>query len=236
MWAIFKREIKAYFLSSIGYIFLSVFYLFSGYFFYATSIMAGRADLKYVFSNLLVILIFLLPMLTMKLMSEDKKLKTDQLLLTSPVNLFSVVFGKFLAALTTLFFGVLIMFVFAGVLCFLATSFDWIIFLCNVLGLLLLGSALISIGIFISSLTENQVISVISSCAVILLLFFIDGISATINMNFISKALSSLSIIRPYNEFTYGLFSLPNIVLFFSFTIVFLFLTARVLEKKRWAS
>lgn len=235
MLAILKREIRAYFLSSIGYIFLSVFYLFSGYFFYATSIMSGKADLKYVFSNLLVILIFLLPMLTMKLMSEDKKLKTDQLLLTAPVNLFSIVFGKFLAALITLFFGILVMFVYAMVLSFFA-SFDWISFMCNVIGLLLLGGALISIGIFISSLTENQVISVISSCAVILLLFFIDGISATINMSFISKGLSYLSIVRPYNEFTYGSFSLPNIILFIGFIIVFLFLTARVLERKRWAS
>ena len=234
MWAIFKREIRAYFLSAIGYIFLSVFYLFSGYFFYATSIMARKADLKYVFSNLLVILIFLLPMLTMKLMSEDKKLKTDQLLLTSPVNLFSIVFGKFLAAWVTLFIGILITFVYAGVLSFFA-SFDWISLMCNVMGLLLLGGALISIGIFISSLTENQVISAISSCAIILLLFFIDGISETINMSFISTALSYLSIVGPYNEFTYGSFSLPNVVLFLGLTVIFLFLTARVLERKRWA-
>lgn len=234
MLSIFKREIKSYFLSAIGYVFLSVFYLFSGYFFYATSIMGKSADLKYVFSNLLVILIFLLPMLTMKLMSEDKKLKTDQLLLTSPVSLSSIVVGKFLAALVTLFIGVLITLVYAIVLSHFAT-FDWISLFCNIIGIMLLGGALISIGIFISSLTENQVISAISSCAVILLLFFIDGIVSGINISFISKALSYLSIVQPYNQFTYGSFSLPNVVLFLFMIISFLFLTTRVLEKRRWA-
>ena len=234
MLSIFKREIKSYFLSAIGYIFLSVFYLFAGYCFYATSIMARSADLKYVFSNLLVILIFLLPMLTMRLMSEDKKMKTDQLLLTAPVNLSSVVVGKFLAALATLFIGVMITIIYGVVLSFFA-KFDWISLFCNIIGLLLLGGALISIGIFVSSLTENQVISAIASCAIILILFFIDGISSTINISFISKILSSLSIVQPYNEFTYGSFSLPNVVLFLGIITVFLFLTTRVLERRRWA-
>ena len=234
MLSIFKREIKSYFLSATGYIFLSVFYLFSGYFFYATSIMARSADLKYVFSNLLIILIFLLPMLTMRLMSEDKKLKTDQLLLTSPVNLSSIVLGKFFAALSVLFFGVSINFVYASILSRLA-KFDWTALFCNVLGIMLLGSALISIGVFISSLTENQIISAVASCAIILLLFFMDGISSSINISFISKILSYLSIVQPYNEFTFGSFSLPNLVLFLGMTSIFLFLTTRVLEKKRWA-
>ncbi len=235
MLAIFKREIKAYFLSAIGYIFLSVFYLFAGYFFYATSIVSNNADLKYVFSNLLIILIFLLPMLTMKIMSEDKKLKTDQLLLTAPVKLASIVVGKFFAAMVTLFLGILVTFVYAGILTYFASGFDWISFLCNVIGTLLLGAELIAIGIFISSLTENQVISAIASCAVMLLLFFMDGISSSINISFISKALAYISIVEPYQQFTYGSFSLPNVVLFLGMTTIFLFLTTRILEKRRWA-
>lgn len=234
MLSIFKREMKSYFFSATGYVFLAVFYLFSGFFFYETSILSRNADLKYVFSNLLIILIFLIPMLTMKLISEDKKLKTEQLLLTSPVSLYSIVIGKFLAALTTLTFGVLITLVFAGVLSYFA-SFDWLAYVCNVIGILLLSSALISIGIFISSLTENQIISVVASCAIILLLFFIDAISSNINISFISKALSYLSIVQPYNDFTYGAFSLPSVILFLGLTFTFLFLTTRILEKRRWA-
>ena len=234
MFSIFKREMKSYFFSAIGYVFLATFYLFSGYFFYATSIMAGSSSLKYVFSNLLIILIFLLPLLTMRLMSEDKKLKTDQLLLTSPVRLSSIVIGKFLAALATLSIGILITLVYALVLSSFA-NFDWISYICNVIGMLLLGGAIIAIGIFVSSLTENQIISAVTSFAIVLLLFFMDSISSAISVSFISKVLSYLSIINPYQEFTYGLFSLPNVILFLGFICVFLFLTTQVLERKRWA-
>lgn len=234
MLAIFKREMRSYFLSAIGYVFLAAFYLFSGYFFIATSILAASSSLKYVFSNLLIILIFLLPLLTMRLMSEDKKLKTDQLLLTAPVKLSSIVLGKFLAAMVTLFMGVLITFVYALVLSSVA-NFDWISFGCNVIGILLLGGAIISIGIFVSSMTENQVISAISTFSIVLLMFFLEGISSSINIEIISKVLSYLSIVGPYQNFTYGLFSLPNVILFLGITCVFLFLTTRVLEKRRWS-
>lgn len=235
MGAILKKEIRAYFLSAIGYIFLAAFYFFSGYFFIHFSIMQNRADLKYVFSNLLIVLIFLIPVLTMKLMSEDKRTKTDQLLLTAPVRISAIVTGKFLAALVVVAFGVLITFVYGGLLSVLS-DFDWMTFISTVIGFILMSSALISIGIFISSLTENQVISAVASFAILLMLFFMDGVAGVVSNQFLSAVLGYLSIIKPYQQFTYGMISLPNILLFVGLTSVFLFLTCRVLEKRRWSN
>ena len=235
MLAIFKREFKAYFLSPIGYVFLTVFYFASNFFFYGNCITGNNANLNHVFSNLIIILIFIIPALTMKLISEDKKLGTDQLLLTSPVKLSSIILGKFFAALTTFFIGIAITFGYAILLSFFS-HYDWISFLCNIIGLLLLGSALISIGIFISSLTENQIISIISSFAIMLLLLLIETISMFIKTPLISKIISYISIVNIYHQFTYGSFSLPNVILFLGLITIFLFLTTRVLEKKRWSN
>lgn len=235
MGAIFKRELNAYFLSSIGYIFLAAFYFFSGYFFINFSIAQNRADLKYLFSNLIVVLIFLIPVLTMKIMSEDKRNKTDQLLLTAPIKISSIIMGKFFASLVVVGFAFLITFVYAIILSFLA-DFDWTIFIATFLGFILMSSTLVSIGIFISSLTENQVISAVASFAVMLILFFMDGISSSINNQFISTILGHLSIVKSYQQFTYGIITIPNVLLFITFISVFLFLTCRVVEKRRWSN
>ena len=136
MKAIFRRELLAYFTSPLGYVFLSVFYIFAGIFLYFTSLSTGVADLSNTFYFLFIILILLTPILTMRILSEEKKQKTDQLLLSSPITLTGLVMGKFLAAFLVYALGVVITLVYAVVLSIFATL-QWSVIIGNIVGLLL---------------------------------------------------------------------------------------------------
>ena len=171
MKAIFRRELLAYFTSPLGYVFLSVFYIFAGIFLYFTCLSSGVADLSNTFYFLFIILILLTPILTMRILSEEKKQKTDQLLLSSPVTLTGLVMGKFLAAFLVYALGVVITLVYAVVLSIFATL-QWSVIIGNIVGLLLIGAAFIAIGIFVSSLTENQVTAAILTYASLLFILF----------------------------------------------------------------
>ena len=160
MFAIFKRELKAYFTSPLGYVFLAIFYAFSGLFFYIFSLSVGSTDISSVFLMMFIVLMVFVPLLTMRLLSEDKKQKTDQLILTAPVSLLSIVMGKFLAAYAIFAIGVAVMPVYGFVMSTFATV-SWLPIWGNTVGLLLLGGIFVSIGLFISSLTENQMIAAI---------------------------------------------------------------------------
>ncbi|MEG0457582.1 MAG: ABC transporter permease, partial [Oscillospiraceae bacterium] len=153
MVAIFKRELSSYFTSPIGYVFLGIFYVISGFFLFST-ILSGTTDMSFIFSGMFIVLVFLVPILTMRLLSEEKKQKTDQVLLTSPVNLFSIVIGKYLAAFTVFLCGLSITLIYALVLAGNSTSFDWLVVFGNYIGIILLGGCFIAIGLFVSSLTE----------------------------------------------------------------------------------
>lgn len=235
MKAIYRREILSYFTSPIGYVFLGVFYFFAGLFMYTNSVQYGLADLTYTFFNLFMIMVLLVPILTMRVFSEEKRQKTDQLLLSSPVSLTGLVAGKFLAAFTVFAMGVAITFVIAVAFSVFAVSMQWIVIFGNILGLLLLGSVFISVGIFISSLTENQVISAIGSIAVLLLFLLVDVAADAIPVEFLSKFVHSLSIYDRYYEFCLGIINISNVLLFVSMMVVFNFLTIRVLDKRRWS-
>ena len=165
MFAIFKRELKAYFTSPLGYVFLAIFYAFSGLFFYIFSLSVGSTDISSVFLMMFIVLMVFVPLLTMRLLSEDKKQKTDQLILTAPVSLLSIVMGKFLAAYAIFAIGVAVMPVYGFVMSSFATV-SWLPIWGNTVGLLLLGGIFVSIGLFISSLTENQMIAAIGGFAV----------------------------------------------------------------------
>ena len=232
MLAILKREMSNYFTSPIGYIFLAVFYFFSGMFF--TSVLAANTtDITYVFSSLFTVLIFIIPLLTMRSMSEDKKQKTDQLLLTSPLNLSGLVAGKFLAAFLMYCIALAVTVVYSLILAAFAVP-EWPVVIGNILGALLLGAALISIGVFISSLTENQLIAAVGSFAVMMFILMIDGFASLIPVTQIASIITSLSFMSRYNDFVTGILNISNILFFISVAVVFNFFTARVLEKRRW--
>lgn len=234
MLAILRREFKAYFSSAIGYIFLAVFYAFSGFFFIIINVMGASPSMTSLFSQMLIIFIFLIPILTMRTMSEEKKQKTDQLLLTSPVSLNGIVGGKFLAAFGVYALGILSLVVYSFIIALFTTVDAGAVF-CNVLGILLLGAALISIGLFVSSLTENQVISAVASFLVILMLYLIDTVSSYANNTIITNILTTISVQQHYTNFSYGTLNISDLLFYLSITAIFLFLSVRVLEKRRWS-
>ena len=160
MSAVMKRELNSYFSSAIGYIFIAVFYVFAGFYFFATCLLSGYSTLSYVFSNMFAIAVFLVPVLTMRLWSEEKKQKTDQALFTAPVKLLPIVLGKYFAALIIYAISLAIFLVFGLVISCFVTP-EWSVIIGNLIGLFLLGAALIAIGMFLSSLTENQVIAAV---------------------------------------------------------------------------
>lgn len=234
MGAIMRRELGAYFASPIGYIFLAVFYFFSGLYFFGMCLRYDSADLTPVFSSMLTIVLFLVPILTMRLLSEDKKHKTDQALLTAPVSLTGLVLGKFLAAVAVFLLSLCVILVYAVIIA-VFTPPDWLSIFGNFVGLFLLGAAFISIGLFISSLTENQVIAATGGFAAALGLVLLDAVSGLVEQPLVQKIATGISFFTRYNDFTVGKFDLANIVFFLSVCAIFIFLTVRVLEKRRWS-
>lgn len=233
MKAVFKREFSAYFKSPIGYIVLTIFLFFSGLFF-SLSYRYGYPDITYVFSSMFTIILFVVPILTMRTMSEDKRQKVDQALLTAPVRITSIVLGKFFAALCVFALGFSTTLVYQIIYSFYLSP-DWLIYFGNVLGMLLLGAAMIAVGIFISSLTESQVVAAIGSFAVALLIFMLDTFASALNVDIITKIADWLSVNGRYYAFVEGVFDYSNAVFFISVAAIFIFLTVRVLDKKRWS-
>lgn len=233
MTAIFKREIKNYFSSPLGYVVLAALFFFSGIFF--TMIYSfGFGDISYVFSSMFTIIMFAVPILTMRLISEELKQKTDQALLTAPVSITGIVMGKFLAALSIFALGFAPTLVYQIILAF-NLSLNWLLYFSTLLGVLLYGAALISIGLFISSLTESQVVSAVLGIVVSMLIALMDGFSTMINNEVISAFVSKLSFTGRFETFSAGILDFSNIIFFLSICAVFIFLTIRALEKKRWA-
>ncbi len=233
MQAIFRRELGAYFKSPLGYIFLAIFYFFGGQAF-ASLIFAQVNMISYVFTSLFSIVLFLTPLLTMRLLSEDKKQKTDQALLTAPISLSGIVWGKYLAALMLFLIAVASTVVFFLVLASMATP-EWSMFFGNILGIILLGASMISIGLLISALTESQMVAAIGAFAAMFLIMMLDNLVALIPITMVQTVLSQLSFMTRYNDFTIGILDFKNVIFFISVIVVFNFLTVRVLEKKRWS-
>lgn len=239
MFAILKREIASYFTSPLGYVFLAVFYGFSGLFLWMNCLSSGTASMSSVFVLMFFIMVILIPILTMRTMADDKRQKTDQLTLTSPVSLFGLVMGKFLAAFFVFFCAVLILLVYAVFMSAAVASsgseFGWASFWGNLVGMILMGGVFISVGIFISNLTENQMIAAIGSIGANIVLCMFDIITNYVPAEFVKNLLNSLSVFYKYNEFTMGIFSLKNILFFISLIVIFNFLTMRFIERRRWS-
>ena len=175
MRAIYKRELDSYFHSMIGYVFIAFFLAFTGVYFMAYNLTYGYPVFSYVLSSLVFILMLAIPVLTMKSFSEDRKSKTDQLLLTAPVSLGQIVMGKYLAMVTVFLIPNMVFCLFPLVIKMQGNAY----FLTDYSGILiffLLGCVFISIGMFLSSLTESQIIAALSSIGVLLILYLWDGL------------------------------------------------------------
>ncbi len=234
MIAIFKRELRAYFASPIGYVVVAVLLVLYGFFYYEVMLISSSAYIGEVFNSMFMISMMVMPIITMRSMSDDRKNKTDQALLTAPVSVTGIVLGKFFAAFGVYFIAVTLSLLPAFTISMFASQFPWGILFGNYVGTLLYGAAMISIGVFISSLTVSQVIAAIGTFAIAILLMFLDGIASAMSGNILGTVITWLSFTSRYNTFTQGVFGVSSVVYFVSVAAVFIFLTARKVESRRW--
>ncbi|MCL2086726.1 MAG: ABC transporter permease subunit [Oscillospiraceae bacterium] len=234
MISIFKRELNAYFYSPLGYVFIAISFATSGLFFFDTALSRGSTDIRGVYESMYIIIMVTIPILTMRLMADDKKRGTDQLLLTSPVGLFSLVSGKFLAAYVVFIIATAIIPGYAVVMSFYSPV-AWKIILGYWLGLSLVGAVYVALGVLISTLTENQMIAAIVGIILNIVMLFMNYLAALIPIAIIRQAVQALSLTERFSEFTLGFFSLSGVLFFLSLTFVFLVLATRLTERRRWA-
>ena len=234
MSAIIKRELSSYFNSAIGYIVLAVFTFFSGLFFYMYCLLSNTTSMSYVFLSMLMIVMLVIPIITMKSFSEERKQKTDQALLTAPISLTEMVVGKFLGAFLLYCICNSVYLIYIFILAYYASP-DWAVFLTTMLGMLLMGGALIAIDLFISALTESQVIAAVISIGVGLLIYMLDSLSNLISAEWFTAFLHNISFDAHFTNFINGIINITTVVFFLSVIAFFLFLCVRVFEKRRWS-
>jgi ABC-2 type transport system permease protein len=234
MTAVLKREFKAYFYTPLGYVFIGAYWLFTGFFFFNYNLYGNSSDLRLLFGILFTVTLFLVPILTMRLLSEDRKMKTDLIYRMSPLSGAAVIAGKYLAALCVYLLAM------SGVLAVAlvveaAGEAEWPVIVGHFTGLFLLGGALISAGLFISALTENQIIAAVGGYCVGFLLMLLDGVAMIMSENSLAGVLKVLSLRTRYEYFTLGILGIDHIVFFVSLSAFFVFLTVTRFEKRRWA-
>jgi ABC-2 type transporter. len=233
MHAIIKRDLRSYFNSPIAYVLIGLFVCIMSLFF-VESLGEGIASFSSNFiSSMSYLQLFIVPLLTMRSFAEEKKSGTEVLLLTSPVRLYQVVLGKFFAATLVFLIMTGVSLVFPLVLLIYGKP-DGATLFSAYLGFLLLGMVFISVGIFASSLTENQIVAAIISFVSLFMLTSFSFIGSYVGGSF-GTLMDKLSIINRYYEFYYGIIDITSIIFMLSFTAVFIFLTVRILERRRWS-
>lgn len=251
IWPIFKKELRLYFTSPVAWVVLTIFLLIGGYFFYsifafftlasmqsAMNPAMGRdlnvtdSVMRPLFSNISVILLLLMPLVTMRLFAEERRSGTIELLLTYPVRDGAVLAGKYLAALALYAIMIGLTVVYPGIVVYFA-RLEWGPVLTGYLGLLLMGAAFIAVGIFASSLTENQIVAAIITFGV-LLIFWILGWSADYAGGTTGRVLQFLSINEHNESFSRGVLDTKDVLYYVNFIALGLFLTLRSLEARRW--
>lgn len=234
MKAILRRELKSYFASPIGYVCIAVLLFLSGLLYWNVMSIGSSSYISMVYSNLFTFSMMVIPILTMKSMSDEQKNKTDQALLTAPVSVTAIVLGKFLAA-----FIVYAIAMTGSLLPCVAISLfgspSWGEIFGYYLGSLFYGAAMIAIGVFISSLTVSQVISAIATFAVSIFILLMGQLASLASGTFVATVVEWLSFDTRYAYFTQGIFNISSAVFFLSVVAIFVFLTARRLESKRWS-
>lgn len=249
MFAIYKKEMRSYFINAIGYVYIAVFLAISAFVCCFTTLHMQSYEVSAYFTIMICALVVLIPLLTMKLFSEERKLRTEQLLLTAPVTITGMVIAKFLAAFTMFAGTVLVSCINFYPLYKLADDAraadeyaeitsklgpNTAIIAGNLIGVLLIGMAFISVGLFISALTENQLVAAVSTMAIILAMILIGALKGIIDNYAIRFVLSWFSVLDRFANFGYGIFDFNALVYYLSISAVFIFLTIRVYEKRRW--
>ena len=255
MLAIYKKELRSYFINPIGYVYMGIFLAVSAMACCYTTIVSSSYDTSTYFMVMVFALVVLIPILTMRLFAEEKKLKTEQILLTAPVTISGMVLGKFFAALTLYASTILLscinflpLYIVADIeragLTYSQQQIGPVTsqIVGSLIGMFLLGAAFIAVGAFISSLTENQLSSAVISIGVLLLMVifsFLNNLTDSNSQEIISSytirfIISWFSVLSRFEYFGNGYFEFSSLVYYLSITFVFLFLTVRVYEKRRW--
>lgn len=255
MLAIYRKEMRSYFINPIGYIYLGVFLVFSALLCCYTTLISGTYDTTSYFTFMIFAFVILIPILTMRLFAEERKLRTEQLLLTAPVTITGMVLGKYLAALTLYVSGILLSCINFLPLYIIgaaeAAGEDTALtaigpvtgeIFGSILALILLGAALIAVGTLISALTENQLSAAVITIGVIAAMVLLNVFNLLTDSNgqpiissyAIRAILDWISVISRYSAFGQGVFDFAALVYYASLSFVFLFLTVRVYEKRRW--
>ena len=236
MIAIYKREMRSYFTSPVGYMFYALFFAISGFLFTLNTVQAGeKAFYPNYFNMILYLFVIIIPLLTMKLISEERQMRTDQLITTAPVTLAGIVIGKYLAALTMFGSAFIVSSILYHIPLAMYGNPNGAMYAGCVFGVFLVGSAFIAIGIFISSLTENQFISALGTITAIIFFLLVGNLANFINNEAVRRFFINISVTMRYSQFASGIFSYDTLLYFISISAVFLFLTVRVFEKRRWS-
>jgi len=224
MWAVFKKEFKSYFLSPIGYVVIGIFLFAFSVFFYLTTIATGTVDLGGLYYyTALYGLIIIVPILTMRMFAEERKNGTEQLLLTSPISMFKVVLGKLMAALCVIAITLVISFLFYFIVTFFGEPNLGSV-LVAMLGFILISIAALSVGMFASSLTENQIIAGIITVAFLIISLFLTDISSIF---------TGFTLINFYTSFAQGVISIENVISLVLFAMLFISLTIIVMQRRK---
>lgn len=234
MWAIYKKEMRTFFTTPAGYIFLGIFLGAAGFLFGMANLQMQSSDVASYYQLLIFGYIVIIPLLTMKSFSEEKRAKTEQLLLTSPVSVTGIVLAKFLSCFTMYIGSVLLTWFYYIPLSMYGEPNLARFFGC-MLAMAFIGACFIAIGLFISSLTENQFAAAFGTMAVLLLLVVIAMINSMIDSYAVRTVLSWISIYSRFYNFAYGIFDIAAAVYYISICAVFLFLTVRIYDKRRWS-
>lgn len=224
MKAILKKELKSYFLSPVGYVVMGIFLLCFSVFFYLTVLTSGSVDLggQYYYTALYG-LIIIVPILTMRMFAEERKNGTEQLLLTSPISMVKVVLGKLMAALCVIIITLLISFLFFAIVSFFGEPNLGAV-LVAMLGFILISIAALSVGMFASSLTENQIIAGIITVAFLIISLFASDISSIF---------SGFTLINFYTSFAQGVISVKNVISLLLFSMLFISFTIIVMQRRK---
>jgi ABC-2 type transport system permease protein len=249
--ALIAKELRSYFVSPVVYVVGSVFLLVVGLLSYLYIVFAGAQAIQLVqiqgqaqinlndlvfrnlFASMRFVLLIVLPILTMRLFAEEKKLRTFEFLLTSPIRLNEIVAGKFLSVFLV-FLGLL---AFTGLIPLtlaLFSDFDWYPVLTGYLGLALLGALFLSVGVLASALTENQIVAAFLSFGILLLLWLLAGLGSLLGDTAAGQVISYISFMEHYDHLVRGLIDTKDLVYFGSALALMLFLAHRVVDSVRW--
>lgn len=234
MLAIYKREMKSYFSSPIGYVYMFFYLILTGLVFYYFNLYVMSSDTSSYFLYSRYILIAAIPILAIKLFPDERKNKTDQILITAPVSITRMVLGKYFAAYTVYVLS-LVPGIFNMIFLGLNGNLEVGTVLINYTGMLLIGAAFLAISMFMSAMTESIIVAYMLSAFVLAIFAVSDIVANTLNNSVLNKIVGIISMTDRFEQFTQGLFNSSTILYFLSVAAIFIFLIIRVIDKRRWS-